>query len=128
MRDRGIDNPDELLSFASAAVILESCEWFDAQKGVGPGVLAKAIREGGRRLRTTRSLLERQAEYGAQICDWLTEHFPEFTQASGTPHCAAITAVIHLHARDGKGQLTKGKHGSAIRAAVKAWEKKWSEQ
>jgi hypothetical protein len=47
MRARGIDNPEDLLEHADAAAILATCQWWDGRKGVGPGLLAKKIREGG---------------------------------------------------------------------------------
>lgn len=127
MRDRGIVNPDELTVFASNEAIAGACRWFDGQQNAGAGVLAKVIRDGGLPgWQPRRSQLDEQREYGEQICDWLNERFPQLRQASGRPHPAAIAAVIQLHFRVGKGQLTKSEHGPAIRAAVKAWEKKWA--
>ncbi|HWF25208.1 MAG TPA: hypothetical protein VG275_07165 [Solirubrobacteraceae bacterium] len=48
MRERGISNPEELLrDYADASAILGACRWFDSKPNAGPGLLAKAIREGG---------------------------------------------------------------------------------
>ncbi len=49
MSEREIDNPRELLNFASPERIIASCRWWDTRRGsgAGPGVLAKRIREGG---------------------------------------------------------------------------------
>ena len=53
MRQRGIDNGAELLdTFATAEAVLGAIRWFDERKTrrgrpIGPGLLAKVIREGG---------------------------------------------------------------------------------
>lgn len=47
MKARGIDNPSELLEFATPEAIRGACEWWDRLRGVGPGLLAKKIRDGG---------------------------------------------------------------------------------
>jgi hypothetical protein len=47
MRARGIGNPSELLEHAGPAAILATCRWYDTLKGVGPGLLASKIRQGG---------------------------------------------------------------------------------
>jgi hypothetical protein len=112
-----------LLQTCSLQAIARTIEWWDERSTAGPGVLVEAIRKGG--ISEQRSVLDRQAQYGEQICDWLNEHFPALKQASGRPHPAAIAAVIRLHYEHGKGSLTPGRHGSQIRGAVKAWEKKW---
>lgn len=47
MRARGIDNPEELLQYATLEAIRGACQWWDGKPGVGAGLLAKKIREGG---------------------------------------------------------------------------------
>lgn len=121
MMDRGIVNPDELLQFATPARILAACRWFDGQRSAGPGVLAKTIRSGGvddSAARRRQSGLEEQKQYGLAVVAWLRRHFPEFNQGDDGTHPAAIVEVIHLHSRHGRGSLTVGEHGEAIRAAV----------
>lgn len=70
-------------------------------------------------------MVEREAEYGRSIAKWLEENFPDLKDTDGSPHPAAIAAVIRLHYLHGKGSLRKGEHGPEIRAAVKAFNKKW---
>lgn len=112
-----------LLQNASLEAIARTIEWWDELPDAGPGVLVEAIRKGG--VAEQRSVLERQREYGEQICDWLNERFPDLRQPSGRPHCAAIAAVIRLHHQHGKGMLTKRAHGAIIRQAVKDFDAKW---
>jgi hypothetical protein len=47
MRARGIDNAEELLQYAPLEAIRATCEWWDSKPGVGAGLLAKKIRQGG---------------------------------------------------------------------------------
>ncbi len=67
-----------------------------------------------------RTALDEQREYGEQIRDWLTEHFPDLCDEHWGPHPAAVAEVIRLHYRDGKGALTERRHGREIRQAVRA--------
>lgn len=126
MTARGIDEAEQLLSFASTSVILDWCRWFDGQPRAGKGLLAGKIRSGETPPQSKRSLVEEQREYGERICGWLSRHFPDLCEPVWGPHPAAVVAVIHLHAELGKGSLRPREHGPAIRAAVKAWEAKWA--
>ena len=50
MRERGIDNAEDLLQYAPPDRILAACAAWDERKGrtnVGPGLLAKMVRDGG---------------------------------------------------------------------------------
>lgn len=125
LRLRGVTNPDEFASL-DAAVIRDTVRWFDGQGDrVTAGVLVLELRKGGRK--PQRSVADEQREYADSIVSWLNQHFPEFQQRLGNPHPAAVAAVIRLHYRDGKGNLTVRKHGGEVRAAVKAWRLKWDE-
>jgi hypothetical protein len=42
---RGVDNGAHLLIYATPDEILATCRWFDGRQGVGPGLLAKRIRD-----------------------------------------------------------------------------------
>jgi hypothetical protein len=44
LRDRGIDNAEELLEYGTPEEILRVCRRWDSRKGVGPGLLARWIR------------------------------------------------------------------------------------
>jgi hypothetical protein len=46
LRDRGIDNAEELLAYGTPAEILAACRRWDGRQGVGPGLLARWIRDG----------------------------------------------------------------------------------
>lgn len=143
MRARGIANPVELLTFADTDGILGAIRWFDSQHGVGPGLLAKAIRDGGMpdfQPRRVRSLIDDQKLYAAQIIGWLGSKLPDVCRvperiveldrqtfgeesalrlaACDQPHYAAIAAVLRLHAAGDK--LTVKEHAKQIRAAVAA--------
>jgi hypothetical protein len=62
-------------------------------------------------------------EYGEQIRSWLRSTFPEFGD-----HPAAVVAVIRLHHLEGKGTLTRGRHGELIQAAVRRWDDQVEEE
>lgn len=121
---RGVEeaNAQTLVASHDPGRVWGAIGWFDSQRAgsVGPGLLVRAVQE-GRVASPRRSMLDEQQEYGESICDWLNERFPGLRQASGRPHPAAIAAVIRLHFRDGKGSLTRQRHGVEIRAAVDAW-------
>lgn len=70
-------------------------------------------------------LMAAQVQYGRDIKAWLSEYFPDLCRPNWGPHPAAIAEVIRLHYQYGKGQLTVRKHGSRIRAAVKAFDKRF---
>jgi hypothetical protein len=127
LREHGVVTAlHSLLETASLAAIRRSIDWWDRQSEVGPGVLVEVIRRGGvAEQPQATSLLEREREYGERVAAWLNTNFPEFTQPSGNPHCAAITAVIRLHHEHGKGQITRREHGAVIRQAVKDFDAKW---
>lgn len=117
-----------LLSEHGTLAVGRTIAWYDAQNGrVGPGVLVAELRAGGNPDggRDDRSLLERDRAYGEQIAEWLNHHFPDLRQPSGQPHPAAVAAVIGLHHSHGKGRLTVSEHGPEIRAAVRAWRKRF---
>jgi hypothetical protein len=126
---RGVrhQNAQSLVADHSADRVATAIAWFDEQQpgSVGGGVLVAAIRE-GRAPRPRTGSLDREREYGEQICDWLNQHFPELREPSGRPHPAAIAAVIRLHHAYGKGRLTLREHGGAIRAAVRRWGERFS--
>lgn len=127
MSNRGIDNPQELLAFASPERILAACRWWDTKPGAGAGVLARVIRQGGiepQAASKTSSLLEEQDRYGESIVAWLREKLPDVCD-EGRPHPAAIAAVIRLHGRYGRGSLTPGDHGDQVRLAVKVWHQRF---
>jgi hypothetical protein len=121
LQRRGVQaSLSSLLEFASVDAIERSIEWWDRLPDAAPAVLVGSIRGGGIPARHTDSV-----QYGEQIVAWLTEYFPELADEHGRPHPAAVAAVIRLHHRRGKGQLTKREHGPEIRAAVKAWAKRY---
>lgn len=125
LKKRGVQTSlFSLLETASLQAIWRTIEWWDRQPDLGVGVLVGQLRAGG--VRDEKSQLDRQREYGEEICAWLSESFPELRDPHGYPHPAAIVAVIRLHHQHGKGQLTKRAHGPAIRAAVKRFEERWS--
>lgn len=66
-------------------------------------------------------LMARQQRYGQDIGRWLDAEFPDLHR-----HPAAVATVIRLHFLEGKGNLTKTKHGPLIRAAVRAWDQRWA--
>lgn len=66
-------------------------------------------------------LLEQQARYAKAICAWLDRCFPDLHT-----HPAAVAAVIRLHYRYGKGNLTASKHGVEIREAVTRWDESFA--
>lgn len=70
--------------------------------------------------RERSELMGRQVQYGQEIGDWLRQMFPEF--CSPQPHPGAVAAVIRLHYLHGRGRLTRGEHGDAIREFVSCWE------
>jgi hypothetical protein len=124
LRSRGVSNPDEFAQLDDSA-ILNTVRWFDAQRGrVGPGVLVAELRKNGRR--TKRHRLDEQQAYADEIVAWLRRHFPDLDRPVYGPHPAAVVAVIRLHWRYGKDQLTKDEHGETIQAAVGKWEKQWA--
>jgi hypothetical protein len=47
LRDRGIDNAEDLLEHATPDAIIRTCEWWDRQTGVGTGLLVSKVRKGG---------------------------------------------------------------------------------
>lgn len=126
LEQRGIDGAEDLMALTTPANALAWCRWFDGQPGAGKRLLAAKVRSGDSPPRVKRSMVEEQRAYGDEICAWLNQHLPEVRQASGQPHPAAIAEVIRLHFRLGRGSLRKREHGPAIRASVKAWEKKWA--
>lgn len=127
LKARGVQaSLPSLLQAASAQAIARTIDWWDGLSGAGPGVLVDAIRKGGViEQPEPKSMLEQQRIYGQQIAAWLTQNFPELDRPHWGPHPAAVAAVIRLHHQHGKGRLTKREHGPEIRAAVKAWQKKW---
>jgi hypothetical protein len=70
-------------------------------------------------------LMAAQKEYALEIDRWLRREFPSLCDDEWGPHPAAFTAVIRLHYRDGKGRLTRARHGHEICAAVERWELEW---
>jgi hypothetical protein len=46
LRARGVDTADELLAYGTPPQILSACERWDRRQGVGPGLLARWIRDG----------------------------------------------------------------------------------
>ncbi len=123
MVERGIDNPDDLLCFASADAILGACAWWDDRPGSGPGLLATVIRSGGKPgYRTRRQTVAGQHEYADRIMAWIRRHFPDLGTDHST-HPAAVLAVLYLHDEHGKGSLTVDEHGPRIRAFVARWDR-----
>lgn len=109
------------------AVILDTCRWYDEQKGrVTTGVLVEELRAGGRTPSKRRSVADGRREYDEQVVAWLREHFPDLDRPVWGPHPAALAAVFRLHRTCGKGALTVREHGPVIRAAVKAFDLKWA--
>lgn len=45
LRERGVDNGEELLQFGTPEQILAACRRWDARQNVGPGLLARWIRD-----------------------------------------------------------------------------------
>jgi hypothetical protein len=123
MQERGIDNPQELLAFATPERIIATCQWWDAKRGAGVGVLAKKIREGGMAESKPARAIDEQQEYGEQVVAWLREHFPQWNREDGNrTHTAAIACVIRLHHKHGKHGLSVREHGPEIRAAVREFD------
>lgn len=77
MRTRGIDNAEELLTFATPDEIVATCAWWDARKAerrdVHAGLLASKIRAGG----IEPGAVPEPAEDRKQaLADWVHEHYP----------------------------------------------------
>lgn len=125
MQSRGLNNVDDLLSFATPDRIVGACRWWDGKRGAGTGVLAQAIRRGGMDEPSEQRDLLAEQKYADSIVAWLRQHFPQFDRPVYGPHPAAVAAVIRLHWLHGKGQLTVQEHGPEIRAAVARWEEEW---
>jgi hypothetical protein len=139
LRDLGINNPEQFAPLGAEA-IAGTIRWFAAQQAtssVGPGLLARELRRGGKpgwdqsaQMSLSpqgRTLVDEQREYGESIAAWLTEHLPDLDRPGWGPHPAAIAAVIRIHHRDGKTALSKGRHAAEIRQAVRDWVAKWGE-
>lgn len=143
LRDRGVAE-HALAEFETAdpRTVMETCIWFDEQRGrIGVGAFLLELR-GRLSQRRRLSTLDAEKEYGNQIRAWLLAKLPDVCKpddrlvewerrlygedaarglaAASEPHPAAVGAVIRLHHRYGKGQLTVREHGPMIRAAVRA--------
>src|SRR5579872_4226552 len=79
MRERGLNNVERLLPYATVPAILAACRWFDDQHGLGSAALAKVIRDGGMEGYQSRALrhLDAQTLYANEIRDWLTAKLPD---------------------------------------------------
>lgn len=122
LRSRGVQvSVQSLLAVCPPDAIARTIRWWDGQETAGVGVLVETIRRGGVADRKHVGV----REYADQLSSWLNEHFPEFRQSSGNPHPAAVVEVIHLHHELGRGRLLPREHASRIRAAVKAFDRKW---
>jgi len=121
-----VNNPTEFRSLG-VDTIRDTIRWFDAQGGrVTAGVLVIELRSGGKPgWRPAVSAGQSATEYAASVASWLSTHFPDLTEPTGNPHPAAVVEVIHLHYELGKGRLLPREHASRIRAAVRAFNRKW---
>lgn len=115
-------NAQALLAEFPAERIERALAYFDALPDGGPGLLVRAVRDGRAPARSRRSLVAEQAEYERSLVAWLQAAVPDL--CSPLPHPGAVVAVIRLHHRDGKGSLTKRRHGGEIREFVKYWEQR----
>jgi hypothetical protein len=69
LRARGIDEAEKLLVFGTPAEILAACYRWDKRKGVGPGLLAKWIRD--REFDDPEPIVEgKQAQLAARFDDY----------------------------------------------------------
>jgi hypothetical protein len=127
LTSRGIDQAfaRKLVGEHDADRIDQAVLYFDGLTDVGPGMLVTAIRA-GRGPRPVRLQGDAGRGYSMLLRSWLNENFPEFRQASGDPHPAAVSAVLRLHYEYGKGSLTKAEHGPVIRESVRRFDRKWA--
>ena len=116
----------ETLDRLSPQVVMDTLSWYDHHsKGNSKftaGTLVVVLRDGGKPGWKRASVADGQREYAYQIVAWLKKNFPEFDRPDWGVHPAAVAAVIRLHHRVGRGNLTKAKHGGEVRAAVSAWD------
>jgi len=122
LADRGVANPGELLRHNTAGAVVAWCAWWDAQRGVGVGLLAQMIRSGQLPPEPRPDAPRRPVCQTNLIADWLRANVPEVVSERGTPHLAAMRWVWRHRARHGKQSVTVGEHKPAIVAAVRDFE------
>ena len=125
LRARGVVAAERVASSATPDLIAAWCEYADRNPAMGPGALVAAIRSGATPSAPARS--RRRGEYGQEVRDWLRSQLPDLCP-DGEPHPAAISAVMRLHLRYGRGSLTARAHGAVIRASVLAAQREETDQ
>jgi hypothetical protein len=105
MKNRGINNPEELLRHAGAPAILGACRWFDEKPNAGPGLLAKVIREGG--MPEMAPTAEPACPCTCELCqEWqlvLVELERVISEDDWIMRYAPWVPLLHPHSRDGQG-------------------------
>jgi hypothetical protein len=107
MLERDIGNPQELLRFATPDAILAACEWYDRQSRVGPGLLAKVIREGGREPTPRLTGLAPRASTACEIETDLAKRWRALVAQimEQRPALAAWLAGSHTHGLSPEGGI-----------------------
>lgn len=128
LAERGVSTPEEFAALPEQ-VIVRHVQRYDNDPDVTVGALVFRLRQEVAKLSRpaspmSRDLMAREAEYGREIVQTLTSHFPELCGENG-PHPAAVAAVIRLHWRNGRGNLRVKRDGSAVRAAVAEFNRRW---
>ena len=84
LRARGIDNAEELLEYGAPDEILAACHRWDARKGVGPGLLARWIRNREFKAEPASAPAHSRAEEMRARFDEYASRYPEGSVAE--PH------------------------------------------
>lgn len=102
---RGIDGPEYLLNHATPEAIVRTCEWWDTQTGVGPGLLVNKCKAGGvsEALAPSDGLTEKQRKR-ARLLEAFAEKCELFPVGSVVAACGCGGELVVIRAGSVTGE------------------------